>query len=175
MGDIKLIAGNNDRLRLLIDESRAKIDLFAIRWAELAGRVPKNYLLPQFDGLTNVLTNINAEVTCRKFASLHGYENLRSGRLSFEEVQGISSRTGNLNNPNFNIPQRSSYYDNSYRGLNNQVDNQITNKVSYLGQDFNTSTPGYYLNDSKFVQKGNTIYNPSQNNSMINAGRLIEH
>jgi hypothetical protein len=97
MGDIKLIAGIHDRLRLLVEESRAKIDLFALRWGELAGKVPRNYLLGQFDGFANVLTNINAEVRCRKFASLHGYEYSRFGKLSFEEVQRNLSYKGNIN------------------------------------------------------------------------------
>lgn len=151
MGDIKLIAGINDRLRLLVDESRNKIDLFANRWDELASKIPRNSLLPQFDGLANVLTNVNAEVTCRKFASLHGYEYSSNGMLSFEEVPR-----------NMNMGQRASYYDNTVSG-------DIYNRNSVIQPQNFIATPNNNLSNSQFIQANQR----NLNTYIMNDGRII--
>ena len=200
MGDIKLQQINNDQMRVLIDDSKVKLNLFANKWGDLANRVPRANLLQTYDDLTSVLVSINPEIRCRKFAGLHGYEcienNPRPGYLNFEEFSGY----------NHNV-QNTSYYANNHSNVvmsqnsNNQVVMQGANYVNNSnvvqqgnsnfmtagGNYFNSGivqqgsthiiTPGvnYINNDSNMVQ-GRTIkvMTSSQNPSIQNVQRFSE-
>jgi len=184
MGDIKLQVGTHEKLRALINDSRHQIDVFASKWGDLANRIPRTNLLQPFDDLTNILTSVDAEVKCRKYAGLHGYENLTVGKLNFEEAHGIISKSANYSyNQNMNLAQNTAHYANnvSYgiiqkgsNQLNMQGSNYYNNAYVQQG-NVHVMTPGAtYVNESNMVQHGDHLMTSSQNSLNQKINRVIE-